>query len=136
MIQCRVCKLTKPEEAFSIDRRTVLGRQKRCKLCRSAHYQNNKRAARDYSYRRRYGITVEEYERRVEQQNGRCAMCAKPPKGKRWAGVLHVDHDHGSGDVRGLICQKCNTFLGMFEDAVLVANAIRYLAGGKDAPCE
>jgi hypothetical protein len=55
-------------------------------------------------------ITVEAYQRLVAKQNGRCALCARVPRG------LHVDHDHETGKVRGLLCSTCNTGLGKFSD--------------------
>jgi hypothetical protein len=127
VLRCRVCLKKKPAEAFALDAYSKTGRQSRCKECRSRHYQKNKKAARDYAYRARYGLTVDEYEALVAKQHGLCALCHKPSNGKRWAGVLHVDHDHATGKVRGLLCQRCNTALGYFEDEHLVDRALIYL---------
>lgn len=61
----------------------------------------------------RYGMTAEEYRRRVDKQQGRCAVCGDPPgEGKR----LHVDHDHESGAIRDLLCGPCNHALGHAKD--------------------
>jgi hypothetical protein len=54
--------------------------------------------------RRTYGITAEQYEQMLAGQGGVCAICGTPPKSKR----LHVDHDHKTGLVRGLLCWICN----------------------------
>lgn len=70
---------------------------------------------RAYTMQRRYGITVEEYEAMVIAQEGRCATCGQVPTGKRWAGKLHVDHDHETDRVRGLLCGPCNRALGYIE---------------------
>jgi recombination endonuclease VII len=71
------------------------------------------------------GITPEQYRKLVEIQVERCAICAAPP-GKR---DLHLDHDHSSGVVRGLLCHSCNVGLGFFKDnQVLLEKAIAYLA--------
>lgn len=61
----------------------------------------------------------------VASQGGVCRICAnKPPNGKR----LCVDHDHETGAVRGLLCQKCNTAIGMLnDDPALVERALDYL---------
>lgn len=60
------------------------------------------------------------------RQGGRCAICRREPEqGRR----LAVDHDHATGEVRGLLCKACNTALGMFRDDVAsLARAIGYLA--------
>lgn len=73
--------------------------------------------ARQRKYRRtyllrRYGITVEEYERILARQGGVCAICKKKPKGR----YLCVDHCHRTGRIRGLLCSRCNTAIGQFED--------------------
>lgn len=60
-------------------------------------------------------------------QDNKCAICDKPPKdGKR----LFIDHNHLTGDVRGLLCVECNTGLGMFGDRLeVLQKAIEYLHG-------
>lgn len=79
---------------------------------------------RRYNYRYRYGITVEQYERQLRRQKGVCAICSQPPPpGKR----LHVDHDHGSGQVRELLCINCNRGIGIMETPEWFANALDYL---------
>lgn len=57
---------------------------------------------------RKYGITPEDYDALFVAQDGKCAICLKPPKVFR----LHTDHDHKTGTVRGLLCVSCNTKLG------------------------
>jgi len=71
------------------------------------------RVVADRSFRRLYDIGLEDYERLYRFQNGRCAICQdRTPPGVR----LVVDHDHTSGDVRGLLCNRCNLVLGQMED--------------------
>jgi hypothetical protein len=75
---------------------------------------------------RRYGISREQYEEMVKRQNGLCAICKLPPRGKRK--VLDVDHNHETGQVRELLCSPCNSALGKFrDDPLLLAEAIEYL---------
>lgn len=59
-----------------------------------------------------YGITSEEYHRYLIEQGGVCAICGGNRSGKQ----LAVDHDHATGEVYGLLCQKCNVGLGYFVD--------------------
>ena len=69
----------------------------------------------------RYGLTVEEYDQKLFDQNGLCAICQNPPDGKR---RLDVDHNHVTSKVRSLLCMKCNVLLGMFDDNVEVAQRV------------
>lgn len=74
---------------------------------------------------RTYGFDVARYERLAIQQGGRCAICRKRPSSER---RLAIDHDHATGDVRGLLCDRCNTALGGFADDIgNLARAIAYL---------
>lgn len=75
--------------------------------------------------RRRYGISVEQYDAAVEAQNGVCAICYQPC---RTTQRLCVDHDHQTGTVRGLLCRRCNAGLGYLEDAAWMAAAASFLA--------
>ncbi len=76
--------------------------------------------------KRTFGITVDEYEARLREQGGGCAVCEQPPKpGKS----LHVDHDHETGYVRGLLCFKCNAALGQLDDDIpRIERALTYVA--------
>lgn len=77
-----------------------------------------------------YGITIEEYERLLKEQNGLCKICKQPEsqimRGKQKS--LAVDHNHETGEIRGLLCGKCNSGIGMFrENTLLLSEAIKYL---------
>jgi hypothetical protein len=65
-----------------------------------------------WQLQRRYNLTEAEYQAMLEKQGGVCAVCEKPPGKKR----LHVDHDHITGKVRGLLCGACNLTLGFWND--------------------
>ena len=67
----------------------------------------------------------QEYERFLSEQDGVCAICLKPCQtGQR----LSVDHDHVTGAVRGLLCRRCNSGLGHFQDSLdLLKKALMYL---------
>lgn len=74
---------------------------------------------------RRYGLTVEQYAAMLAAQYGRCAICRRELLSRR---DTHVDHDHISGRIRGLLCRFCNHVLGLAGDSVeTLRNAIAYL---------
>jgi hypothetical protein len=64
--------------------------------------------------RRVYGLDPATYETIRAQQGGKCAICRMPDERR-----LHVDHDHATGAVRGLLCAVCNRLLGQARDSVL-----------------
>lgn len=75
----------------------------------------------------KYGISEECYRTMMTTQGGHCAICGNGGNGN---GNLCVDHDHVSGEVRGLLCVPCNAGLGSFRDnPILFQEAIRYLKG-------
>jgi predicted restriction endonuclease len=81
---------------------------------------------------RKYGITVEQFNTLVDKQKSLCAICGIHSDETKIG--LYVDHCHISGDIRGLLCQKCNNALGLFNDSLaLVKRATYYLENYTDA---
>ncbi len=68
----------------------------------------------------KYAISLEQYNKMLEAQNGKCAICrsyeSRILKNSTKPDSLSVDHDHESGANRGLLCHNCNTGLGKFKD--------------------
>ena len=112
-VECQTCHRVLPAQMFALNRTKARGCQSRCKDC---HRE------------RRYGLEPGEYDRRLAQQHGHCAICGQPPpQGKQ----LEVDHCHGLGHVRGLLCGPCNRMLGAARDSIATLEAaIEYLKGG------
>ena len=80
---------------------------------------------RDYLLQRKYKISLKEYNRVFKNQEGKCLICSEPPKP---GSLLVVDHDHKTGIVRGLLCYRCNTAIGLLgDDSELVIKAAQYL---------
>lgn len=106
-------------------------RQWRCAVCEQETIRQWRRdnaerlepIKRDIDYRRRYGITLVEYDVMLAGQDGNCALCGEPPKKIR----LSVDHDHDTGAIRQLLCTRCNVALAHLENPVWFANATDYL---------
>jgi len=82
---------------------------------------------RKYDLKKRYGITLEDYERMLELQGGCCKICGCKSPGNK-SKHFSVDHSHTTQEVRGLLCHHCNTGLGYFRDSrEALSNAIIYL---------
>jgi hypothetical protein len=76
---------------------------------------------------RSYGISEDEFDQMMINQEGKCYIC----KGDNGSIALCIDHDHLTGKVRGLLCNKCNRGLGLFsDDLVLLKRAMNYLIDG------
>ena len=106
------------------------GYANQCKPCFSStektSYLKTKRRHKDTFLRRQFGITHDDYDRMLIEQNNGCAICGRKPRNGEKS--LVVDHDHVTGTVRGLLCGKCNTSLGTFGDNIDgLMRAIRYL---------
>jgi hypothetical protein len=111
---CRTCRTVKPLSKWSKNARASDGLQTRCKSCTSTV------GRRDHLLRS-YGLSVADIDRMLAAQHGVCAICHTAP-------AIHVDHDHRTGSVRGMLCFRCNAALGQFDDDPLVLRrAARYL---------
>lgn len=69
-----------------------------------------------YTLKARYGITEHQAVELALFQAGVCAICGAAPDTSKKRGGLHIDHDHATGKVRGLLCEQCNIGLGNFKD--------------------
>ena len=86
------------------------------------NYERLRALHRTNHLRRTYGMTQEEFDKMFSGQSGRCAICF------RSNGIWHIDHDHCTGKVRGILCHSCNLGLGRFSDSVEhLRSAIAYL---------
>lgn len=126
--RCRSCGKLRRITAFSKRSDRPRARRPECKKCASDRIKLNlckKHSTDDYSKARRcerYGLTLEELE--IELLKTHCEICSKPiPKGKK-----NFDHNHTTGEFRGVLCVKCNTGLGLFQDNTgVLKEAIKYL---------
>lgn len=135
---CKACAKLKAREYYAAnqERMRELGRQK-AQARRDADPAGER--AKQYAARlkKKYGITKEDYDRMLEQQEGQCAICGVTSPG--WpsieSGTFHVDHNHRTGEVRGLLCSTCNQGLGYFkDDPGLLSAAAAYLRARQDLP--
>jgi hypothetical protein len=134
---CTYCKVDKPISNFypRKDRPgSVIANCKQCTKINNKRYRDpahrKKWAAKYYQKNKRkiglkkYGITVEQYQLKLDSQLGKCAICKKEPESKR----LFVDHNHSTNKVRGLLCSNCNFLIGLAsESKETLQNSIEYL---------
>jgi|SRR5579859_2429161 len=73
-------------------------------------------------YKKSYGVSLCYVENEIQKRKGVCDICGDKVK-------LNLDHDHKSGRIRGFLCQRCNTALGLFQDnAATILKAMHYLS--------
>lgn len=117
---------------MQMTRRFYANGESYCRDCKKIRYDIYRKAHPDRTsayhrksfLRRSYGMETDEYEALLGKQGGGCAIC----KSSRGARRLHVDHDHDSGVIRGLLCHGCNTAIGLLkEDPSLIEAALLYL---------
>lgn len=94
---------------------------------RARHPEEFKRRDRAQNLRRKYGLTIADYDRMMRKQKGRCKICRRKCKtGRR----LAVDHPKGKREVRALLCAACNRGIGCLQhDPRLLRRAARYIEG-------
>lgn len=129
-------RLKNPEKIREINRRSAakarLNPEKveAIRAYQAEYRAENREVLRDKERERRFGITRQEYAEMFHAQNGACAICSQPETATRNGRIkaLAVDHDHTSGEVRGLLCADCNTGIGKLKESRdIMVSAIRYL---------
>lgn len=152
---CSKCKKRKYKKSFTKDKYQKDGLTYDCSICRRIknkeyHMKNpglkkknndsrkeyrkeyysrpeTKRKHKSDYLKRKYGITIEEFDKMYEMQKGLCKICVQPERTVRNR-TLAVDHCHKTGIIRGLLCSHCNRALGLLGDDVnLLKIAYNYL---------
>lgn len=80
------------------------------------YQQMNALSMKNYTLKRKFGITLEDYDEMIAAQENKCAICQLPQELNVLKRKLAVDHNHKTKQVRGLLCDKCNRGLGFFGD--------------------
>ena len=121
---CTVCKKDLKANKFHVRKNGRL--YSNCKLCANKRSRKN---TKKYNLARR-GLTLEDFYVMGEKQGWLCEICGKPETvfNKHGLRSLCVDHDHTTGEVRGLLCTQCNHLLGNAKDDIrILTKAIEYL---------
>lgn len=116
--KCSNCKEWKPPKEFNKNKQQKSGLNYSCRAC-------SKENTRKYNLPSKYGITVGEYAEKLLKQGGKCACCEKrlEPEGKSMDKPC-VDHNHTSGEVRDILCGRCNIAAGNLLDDSQMADMI------------
>ena len=139
---CITCKIEKPLTEFGPEKNSRDGRRGQCRSCRLSQRQErerirpakrsprkpmNLRERRHQTFKTKYKITIDDYDRMLASQNFKCAICLLPPNTSVHQ-RLAVDHCHETGSVRGLLCTHCNRSLARFGDNVAgITRVLDYL---------
>ncbi len=100
-----------------------------CKNKQRAHYLRNKQAYYFRNLKSKYGLSEDDYNSMLDDQGNSCALCDKSFSILS-SNLIHVDHCHKTGDVRGILCKDCNVGLGLLGDDIEgLLKAIDYLKG-------
>lgn len=132
--QCQFCKKTKSLDNFFKKNNSRDGFGSYCKDCKlkkntiswKANKHKHIEQRKNSHLEKKYGITLKEYKKILSNQNGVCLICRNKDIRK-----LAVDHNHKTGEIRGLLCGKCNQGIGLFNDDIkILRRAIEYLKNG------
>jgi hypothetical protein len=117
MKKCTKCEEEKCKSLYHKNCKNTDGLHYHCKACRKAESL------------KQYGLTLESYDELLQEQGGVCKIClTDDPRGQSKAGRFYVDHNHRTGQVRGLLCNDCNTAIGLLKDSPAIAEvAHQYL---------
>lgn len=129
---CKRCRSEQNKEYVKNNKEKVLAsrdRYRRANMEKYRQYSNkysasNREKRKGYRLFYKYGISQEQYDEMLDRQKGVCKVCGKPEEGK----ALAVDHNHHTGQVRGLLCSYCNQALGLAQDSLeIVKKMVDYL---------
>ena len=115
------------KEAIKKYKKSLRYREYHKEYMKSYHARTRKQSVRKGEHLKcKYGLTLDDYEQMLEEQNGCCAICNTHYT--EFTKLLAVDHCHKTGKIRGLLCINCNTALGKFKDSsFILQTALEYL---------
>ena len=144
--RCSKCGETKQVSEFWRNIRIKDGYEGQCKACHKEYChrpdvaERNRKYNRDRSKRlytkekgrnrnlkKNHNITLDEFHEKLKAQSGKCEICQKPFRSYSGRGI-HVDHNHATGKIRGILCYNCNLMIGFAADSKsTLENAVSYI---------
>ena len=132
---CKSCFKARAKARYPLVRERNIARAQKWREDNLERFRENQRRMRNTPegkakqraghLKRKYGITIEQYESLLSRQGGGCAICGRKPRPDI---SLHLDHDHETGQLRGILCFRCNNALGdLDDDEALLQGALRYV---------
>ena len=129
---CKECKVEKPLTEYYYSKKGNHGKlypDSTCKSCKKISnkkwFKENKKKAQAFNLKsklkKRYNMTVDEYNALLINQDGRCKICSK----RQARRSLAVDHCHSTNVIRGLLCDKCNMALGLIHDNLDILDGMK-----------
>jgi hypothetical protein len=136
--ECKACTASRRKVWYERNKQREVRRVVAWQQANPEHYAKRQQAYKDSGrkaiadrkshLKRKYGITLEQYDAMLTAQLGVCAICSEKPGDL----TLHVDHDHATGAVRALLCIRCNNALGLFQESQLLFQAAADYLGRRD----
>ena len=134
---CKTCGETNPRESVWVTSHTqkrIYQDKNRCRSCRNAKrssYGKSFEKKKEEHLKAKFGLTLEAYHTMLAGQGGRCLGCggleSEREEGSR---MWPVDHDHDTGDIRGILCPGCNQALGLVKDNIATLLRLADYLGG------
>lgn len=135
---CPKCKTDKALELFNKHAKERDGLQRLCRDCQkesSKKYLSTDKGAtttRQAHLRRKYSMDLQAYEELLLSQGNKCKICGVGSNSDSRANYLVIDHNHTTGEIRGLLCTKCNALLGLAQDREdILEEAKQYLQNSR-----
>jgi hypothetical protein len=135
---CPKCSTEKTLELFNKHAKERDGLQRLCRDCQKASnkkYLSTEKGAtttRQAHLRRKYSIDLQTYEDLLSSQGNKCKICGVGSNPDSRANFLVIDHNHTTGEIRGLLCTKCNALLGLAQDREdILEEAKQYLKNSR-----
>ena len=129
---CSRCKIEKSLDDFMKDKtgKYISGVQSCCKICESNRKKLERKQfphrQRQVNLKRFYGMTIEQYENKLQSQDCKCEICGIHQDKLDYK--MYIDHNHTTNKIRGLLCRMCNYAIGHANDDIaILKNAIKYL---------
>ena len=129
---CKICK-NKSSQKWGTNHKRIRDRREYSRMYCEAnpnyhknYHETHKDELKNKLLQRLYGITLEKYNKLFETQSGCCAICGRHQSELKIS--LHIDHDHKTGMIRGLLCNRCNPLIGFADNNInILESAIEYL---------